>query len=202
MPLEQKHCTTNGSGNQLKKGVAVRSGSCVVQGGFQEQITPHSPFPAHKSQMKGASAVLSATALVARLPNQLTLVLVWIRVSYLFNRASHYLLFYAADSPKISSHPKDVNNAVPGKSVAFNIHATGTEPMMYHWQWQPAGEESTSEEWQKCDTESFSDAVSPKLIISSVQKLNEASYRCVVSNCAGIQISKPAKLSIGKIPRV
>ena len=43
-------------------------------GGFQEQTTPHSPFPARKNQMKGASAVLSVTALVARLPNQLTLV--------------------------------------------------------------------------------------------------------------------------------
>ena len=73
---------------------------------------------------------------------------------------------------------------------------------MYQWQWQPPGEESTSEEWQECDTESFPDASSPKLIISSVQKLDEGCYRCVVSNCAGIQISKPAKLSIGKIPRV
>ena len=117
-------------------------------------------------------------------------------------RASHYLLFYAADSPKISSHPEDVNNAVPGKSVAFTLHATGTKPLMYQWQWQPPGEESTSEEWQECDTESFPDASSPKLIISSVQKSKEGSYRCVVSNSAGIQISKPAKLSIGKIPRV
>ena len=199
MPLEQNHCATNGSGNRLKKRVAVGSGSCVVQGGFQEQTTPHSQFPARKSQMKGASAVLSVTALVARLPNQLTLVSVWIHVSYLLFRASHYLLFYAADSPKISSHPKDLNNAVPGKSVAFTIHAIGTKPLMYQWQWQPAGEESTSEEWRDCDAKSFPDAVTNKLIISSVQKLKEGSYRCVVSNRAGIQTSTPANLHVGRI---
>ena len=100
---------------------------------------------------------------------------------------------------KISSHPQDLNNAVPEKSVAFNIHATGTKLLMYQWQWQPAGEESTSEEWQECDTESFPDASSPKLIISSVQKSKEGSYRCVVSNRAGIQTSTPANLHVGRI---
>ena len=103
---------------------------------------------------------------------------------------------------KISSHPQDLNNAVPEKSVAFNIHATGTKLLMYQWQWQPAGDESTSQEWQESDAESFPDASSPKLIISSVQKSKEGSYHCVVCNCAGIQISKPAELSVGKIPRV
>ena len=36
------------------------------------------------------------------------------------------------------------------------------------------------------------------LEIPSVQKLNEGSYQCVISNCAGSQISTTAKLSIGK----
>ena len=36
------------------------------------------------------------------------------------------------------------------------------------------------------------------LTISSVQKLNEGSYQCVISNCAGSQTSTAAKLSVGK----
>ena len=109
-----------------------------------------------------------------------------------------YFSLCVADPPKITSHPQELNCAVPGKLVAFTVRATGTEPLGYQWQWKP-GEGTSKEEWQQCDAERFQDACSPNLIISSVQKLNEGSYRCVVSNCAGIQISKPAKLSIGKI---
>ena len=114
----------------------------------------------------------------------------------------HYFIlcfFFVADPPKISSHPQDINNAIPGKFVAFTIQASGTEPLSYQWQRNRAVEGSSSEEWQQCDVERFPDATTPKLIISRLQKLNEGSYRCVVSNCAGSQISKPAKLSIGKV---
>ena len=104
---------------------------------------------------------------------------------------------HAADPPKITSHPQELNAAVPGKPVTFTVRVTGTEPLDYKWQWTPAGEGSIS--WQQCDAEVFPGACSPKLIISSLQKLNEGTYRCVVSNCAGTQISKPAKLSVGKV---
>ena len=109
---------------------------------------------------------------------------------------------HVADPPTITQHPEELNGVVPGKPVTFAVRATGTEPLAYQWQWKSAGEGSSSGEWQECNAERFPDANSPKLIISSVQKSNEGSYRGVVSNCSGIQISKPAKLSIGKIPRV
>ena len=38
------------------------------------------------------------------------------------------------------------------------------------------------------------------LKIPSAQKLNEGIYQCVVSNCAGSQITEPAVLSVGKYP--
>ena len=38
------------------------------------------------------------------------------------------------------------------------------------------------------------------LKLPSVQKSDEGSYQCVVSNCAGSQISKAANLCIGKNP--
>ena len=77
----------------------------------------------------------------------------------------------------------------------FTVRATGTEPLNYQWRWKPAGDEQMgSEEWQLCDTES-SDGTTLK--IPSVQKLNEGSYQCVISNCAGNQTSETAKLRIG-----
>ena len=78
--------------------------------------------------------------------------------------------------------------------MAFTVQATGTEPLNYHWQWNPA-EEDGSEEWQSCDAEWSDDAT---LTIPSVQQFNEGSYRCVICNSAGTQISKPAQISVGK----
>ena len=72
----------------------------------------------------------------------------------------------------------------------------GTEPISYRWQWKPAGDEQGgSEEWQLCDMELTHGTA---LKIPNVQKLKEGSYQCVVSNCAGSQISKEAKLYIGR----
>ena len=75
----------------------------------------------------------------------------------------------------------------------LTVQATGTEALIYQWEWKPA----ECEEWQLCDAQGSNTAT---LIIPSVQKSNnEGSYRCVISNCTGSQISKPAQLSVGKI---
>ena len=107
------------------------------------------------------------------------------------------LFLHAADSPRVTTHPMGVKDAVPGHPITFTVHVTGTEPMKYQWQWKPAGDEQGgTEEWQLCDMES-SDGTT--LQIPSVQKLNEGSYQCIISNCAGIQVSTEAKLSVGKV---
>ena len=72
----------------------------------------------------------------------------------------------------------------------FSVEATGNEPLSYKWQWKPA----ESEEWQLCDAQGST------LTIPSVQKSNEGSYCCVVSNYAGNETSNPAQLSVGKNP--
>ena len=104
-----------------------------------------------------------------------------------------------ADPPRVTSHPKGVKDAVPGQPVTFTVHATGTEPLSYQWWWTlvGSGDESRKEEWQLCDVKR-SDGHT--LTISSVQKSNEGSYHCVISNCAGSQNSEPAVLSVGKNP--
>jgi len=52
-------------------------------------------------------------------------------------------------------------------------------------------------EWLSCNVERFPGADSSTAVISSVEKSNERSYRCVVTNCAGAHISNSAKLSVG-----
>ena len=77
--------------------------------------------------------------------------------------------------------------------MTFTVQATGTEPLNYQWQWNPA-KEGGSEEWQPCrGVQGFSTAA---LTILNVQKSNKGSYHCVISNCAGSQTSKPAKLKV------
>ena len=105
---------------------------------------------------------------------------------------------HVADPPTITQHPEELNGVVPGKPVTFTVQATGTEPLTYQWQWKPAGEGSRKE-WQECNLKRFPGANSSMLTIPSVQKLNEGSYCCTISNPVGSQTSKPALLSVGKI---
>ena len=107
-----------------------------------------------------------------------------------------FLFLRTADPPQVTSHPKRLNDVIPGQPVAFTVHATGTEPLNYEWWWKPPGDE---QEWQLCDIK-CSDGTT--LAIPSVQKLNEGFYQCIISNCAGTQTSTTAKLSIGKNPGI
>ena len=102
---------------------------------------------------------------------------------------------YAADLPRIITHPCGVKNAVPGNHVTFAIEATGTEPLNYQWERKIEG----SGAWQSCDVERFPGANGATLIIPSVQKSNEGSYRCTVSNCAGSETSECATLTVGEL---
>ena len=73
----------------------------------------------------------------------------------------------------------------------FSVEASGNEPLSYKWEWKPA----ECEEWQPCDAKGSNGAT---LTIPSVQKSNEGSYRCVISNYAGEQTSNAANLIVGK----
>ena len=119
---------------------------------------------------------------------------------------SHLLYFYhstystykhVVEPPRITTHPQNLKDAIPGNSATFTVQATGTEPLNYNWQWEPAEKGSGIKEWKPCN-EGWSDGSA--LTISNVQKPNEGSYRCVISNHAGTEISKAAPLSVGKKP--
>ena len=103
---------------------------------------------------------------------------------------------HVADPPRITTHPRGVKDTVPGKPVTFSIQTTGTEPLNYQWECKIGG---GSGEWQSCDVKSFRGANSSTLTIPSVQKSNEGSYRCTVSNCAGSETSQCATLTVGEL---
>ena len=98
----------------------------------------------------------------------------------------------AAKLPRITSHPQQLKDAVPGKTLAFTIQASGTEPLNYQWE---IGDESGG--WQLCNVERFPGANSSTLTIPSVQKSNEGSYCCTVTNCAGSETSECATITVG-----
>ena len=100
-----------------------------------------------------------------------------------------------ADPPRVTIHPQELKDVVQGKSAKFSIHASGTERLNYRWEWKPAGELGGSEDWKQCDEELCKGAT---LSIAKVEKSNEGSYRCVVSNFAGNETSIPANLTVGK----
>ena len=100
-----------------------------------------------------------------------------------------------ADPPRVTNHPLDTKDAVPGKSLMLIVEAIGTQPLNYQWEWKSAIDDV---EWQSCDVERFPGADSSTLTIPNVQKSNEGSYRCVISNCTGNQSSYPAKFSVGE----
>ena len=110
-----------------------------------------------------------------------------------------YLLsvsIHAARPPRITAHPQQLKDTVPGETLAFTIQASGTEPLNYQWEIETG---DGSGEWQSCDVEKFPGANCSTFIIPSVQKSNEGLYHCVVSNIVGSQTSEPVNLNIGKI---
>ena len=104
-------------------------------------------------------------------------------------------LTHVVEPLKIITHPQELKDVIEGESAKFTIQASGTEPLKYHWQWKPAESESESEKWLPCPANW---SVGATLTVPKVEKLNEGSYRCVVSNLAGEQTSNSAKLGVGK----
>ena len=104
-------------------------------------------------------------------------------------------LAHVVEPPKIIVQPQELKDVVEGESAKFNIQASGTEPLNYDWQWKPAEKGSGSDKWQPCPA-NWSDGAT--LNTPKVEKSNEGSYRCVVSNLAGEQTSNSAKLGVGK----
>ena len=111
------------------------------------------------------------------------------------NKCLLSVAIHAARPPRITAHPQQLMDAVPGETLAFTIQASGTELLNYQWEIKTR---DGSGGWQSCDVERFTGANSSTLTIPSVQKSDEGIYRCIVSNSVGSQTSEPVNLNIGK----
>ena len=50
---------------------------------------------------------------------------------------SHKLIsIHAADPPRITVHPQELKDAIPGKCITLTVQATGTAPLSYQWKLQ------------------------------------------------------------------
>jgi len=105
---------------------------------------------------------------------------------------AYSFMYFVDEPPEVISDPESLKDISPTKTVEFTTQATGTEPMHYNWEWKPAVDGDGNEEWQPCNTEMFSGTESSTLVIYNVQKLNEGSYRSVISNYAGSKTSQPS----------
>ena len=122
------------------------------------------------------------------------LVRLYLHYDFIARESYTFSLPHAVEPPIIITHPKDSTYTDPGQQMTFTVQATGTKPLSYQWEYNPDTEEGWSEEWQPC-----SGSDTDTLTIPSVQKSNEGSYHCVVSNCAGSRTSIAAKLfDVGK----
>ena len=104
-----------------------------------------------------------------------------------------------AKPPKVTSQPVSQKDVLPGKTVAFSVQATGTQPLSYQWQWKPAGEGDGRDEWRNLSSgRSLQGVDTPTLTCSNVQSCNDGLYRCVIINCAEKTVSDYAELTVGK----
>ena len=87
-------------------------------------------------------------------------------------------------------HPVDQTNILPGSDVSFSVTATGTAPLSY--QWQKDGVDLT-------DGGSITGSTTATITITGVMESDEAGYRCVVTNIAGMVTSDTAVLTVGKL---
>ena len=104
---------------------------------------------------------------------------------------------HVADSPRVTTHPQEFKNAVPGKPVMLTAEVTGTQPLSYQWEWKPKKKWRHSRKWQPCDAEWCDGAT---LTIPKVEKFHVGSYRCVITNDIGSWTSNSTSLSVGKNP--
>ena len=81
-------------------------------------------------------------------------------------------------------------------TVAFRVHAHGTEPLTYHWEIKPKGFDAWDTVPSKGDN-GMEGGDSATMVVSGVKKSHEGTYKCTVINKAGCAHSDPAILTVG-----
>ena len=92
----------------------------------------------------------------------------------------------------ITSQPLSQKDVLSGKSVAFSVKATGTQPLSYQWQLKQFGKKGEKDGWQNVPGEGST------LQVRGVKASHAGYYWCVVSNSAGSETSQCASLTVGR----
>ena len=99
-------------------------------------------------------------------------------------------IYPPVDPPKITYHPSDQLNVLPGSTVRFTVTATGGGTLTYKWQRNGADLDTLSK--------GVSGETTSTLQIDNVRKKHEGTYTCIVSNAAGATPSNPTQLTVRK----
>ena len=103
----------------------------------------------------------------------------------------------------ISQHPASVSTCSSDITTFSVITATGTGPLTYQWQWQPAGPNTAwaalvngvNNNNQAIPTFNVSRATTPSMTIRSISGVG-GNFRCIVTNACGSVTSNEATLTI------
>jgi hypothetical protein len=112
---------------------------------------------------------------------------------------------FGAPGPSIATNPAPVSSCLNG-NASLSVVASGTGPLTYQWQWQPAGPGTA---WAALESginlnsqgQPAFDVSGAGTATASIRSLSGAtgsvgSFRCVVSNACGTVTSEPATLTI------
>ncbi|MFN7439709.1 MAG: GC-type dockerin domain-anchored protein [Phycisphaerales bacterium] len=112
---------------------------------------------------------------------------------------------FGSPGPSIATNPAPVSSCLNG-NASLSVVASGTGPLTYQWQWQPAGPGTA---WAALESginlnsqgQPAFDVSGAGTATASIRSLSGAtgsvgSFRCVVSNACGTVTSEPATLTI------
>ena len=97
-------------------------------------------------------------------------------------------LLHGAEPPRITSHPEDSNSGISDIHCPSNWNRTTELQLAVE----------SNQGWREWGVAAMHGCRGVRYhhSILSVQKSNEASYHCVISNCASSQMSETAKLEV------
>ena len=107
-------------------------------------------------------------------------------IGYLLN----CLLFLTVEPPKITQHPESKSVATEA-STTFTVGASGDD---LQFQWKKNGK-------YLCDGSKYRDTKTHTLHIKDVEKSDKGSYRCLVKNDGGKELSEEADLAVSEFFR-
>ena len=158
---------------------------CLVKNDVGEKLSEEADLAVSKLVMKFEfSFFLPPTTTIPNPPKKK------IKRSQLISYLSYCLFFLTVDPPKITQYPESKSVAT-GTSTNFTVEASGDD---LQFKWRKDGKDL-------CDGNKYRDTKTHTLHIKDVEKSDKGSYRCLVKNDGGKELSEEADLAVSKFFR-